>query len=127
MESINALVKTIIAISFMWCLAENIMPQSQLNKYTEYIYGLIITTVIISAIIKVNPDDFLPDFENTYNTDLYTQDYLREVYELKLEQILIEKVNDKNISVELDDDYKITDITCKNQATYEKIMGYINE
>lgn len=127
MENINALIKTIIVVSFMWCLAENIMPQSQLNKYTEFIYGLIIMTVTISAIINVNPKDFLPDFEGTYNADLYTQSYLREVYEQKLEQILIEKFNDENINVELDDDYRIADITCQNQTTYEKIMGYLNE
>lgn len=127
MEGINTLVKTIIVISFMWCMAENIMPQSQLNKYTEFIYGLIIMTVTVSAIINVNPNDFLPDIKRTYNGDIYERGYLKEVYEQKLEQILTDKFSDEHINVELNDEYRITDITCRDQATCEKIMRYIYE
>lgn len=127
MENINALVKMVIVISFMWSIVENLMPQSQLNKYTEYIYGLIIMSVIISAILNINPNNFLPDYTLATDTGLYTQDYLRGVYEENFEHILCEKFNDKSIEVELDDNYRITDITCQSQATYEKIMGYLNE
>lgn len=127
MENINALVKTVIVISFMWSLAEYIIPQSKLNKYTEFVYGLLIMSVIMTAIFNAKPSEFLPDFEDTYTTEAYTQGYLTDLYEKELENILVDKFSDESIDIELGDDYKITNITCKNQETYQKIMGYLNE
>lgn len=127
MENVNALIKTVIVISFMWSIAESTLPQSDLNKYTEFVYGLIIMSVIVSAIVNVDSRDFFPDFEGAYNSYEYTDGYLKGLYEEKLEQILIEKFDDEDIDVELDDEYKISNIFCENIETYEKIMGYLNE
>ena len=127
MENINALVKTIIVVTFIWSLSERLLSRSNIVKYTEFVYGLVIMTITVSSIINIKPYEFIPDISGAQKTTHYTQDYLKQVYEENLEKILSEKLNDKNIYVNLDDDYKITDITCKNKSTYDKIMGYLYE
>ena len=126
MDSVSVFVKTIIVISFMWCVAEMIMPNDSIRKYSSFIYGLIIISLTVSAFSKVKFDDFFVAF-NTDSSTQYNASYIREVYEKKLEDILCEKFDNKSIEVELTDEYKVKRIICDDQKTYDDVMRYLNE
>ncbi|MEE1043404.1 MAG: stage III sporulation protein AF [Clostridia bacterium] len=126
MDNISVFVKTIIVISFMWCIAEMIMPDNSTQKYSSFIYGLIVISLTVSAFTKLNFNDFYTQINVDKNTE-YNTAYIKTVYKNKLEDILSEKFDDHSISVELDDEYKIKSIDCDNQKTYDDIMRYLNE
>ena len=81
MENINALVKTIIVVTFIWSLSERLLSRSNIVKYTEFVYGLVIMTITVSSIINIKPYEFIPDISGAQKTTHYTQDYLKQVYE----------------------------------------------
>ena len=126
MDNINLFVKTIIAITFMWCIAEALLPDNSMQKYSSFIYGLIIISLTISIFTKMDFDSFLIKPINK-NLIEYNNSYLKNLYEDKLKTVLVEKFGDNSIQVELTDEYKIKEIICENQETYENIMRYLNE
>lgn len=127
MSNINAFIKIIISITFLWSIGECLLPDSSIQKYTGFIYGLIIISLVVSVFTGVKDADFSFAYNDIKNTSDYNSNYVKSVYEDNLEKILRDKFNDKSIKVELTDDYKINRITCADSETYEAIMRYINE
>lgn len=125
MNSVSIFVKSLVTLTFMWCIAENILPEKSIKKYSSYIYGLIIISMTISVFTSVDFDDFrIVDFNMQ---SVKTNDYLKTMYEEKLESALSEKFDDTSVRVELTDEYKIKNIYCDNKKTYDAIMRYLNE
>ena len=58
MNSVSIFVKSLVTLTFMWCIAENILPEKSIKKYSSYIYGLIIISMTISVFTYVDFDDF---------------------------------------------------------------------
>ena len=115
MDSISYVAKTVIAITLVWCIAENMLPDKRYKKYSSFIYGIVIISVFFSISVK--------SFDNI---DKSASKNLVEIYEDKLEMIMKDKFNDSTINIELTDDYKIKSIKCRDEKTYQKIMGYLN-
>ena len=125
MNSVSIFVKSLVTLTFMWCIAENILPEKSIKKYSSYIYGLIIISMTISVFTSVDFDDFrIVDFNMQ---SVKTNDYLKTMYEEKLGRALSEKFDDTSVRVELTDEYKIKNIYCDNKKTYDAIMRYLNE
>jgi len=124
MNNLINILKIIVALTFLYCIVEQILPNKSYKKYISFIYGIISILTIINGFSNVSFD-----YKN-YSYDTYkceSEKYLKEVYELKLTKLLSDKFNDNTISVILDDNYKIKNIECKNKETYESIMRYLNE
>lgn len=126
MDSVSLFVKTIIAITFMWCIAETILPDNAMQKYSSFIYGLVIISLTVSVFTKIDFNDFFTQTA-TVNLSEYNSSYLKGLYEDRLELTLKEKFGDESIKVELTDEYKIKNIYCDNQKTHDDIMRYLNE
>lgn len=126
MDSVSLFAKTIIVITFMWCVAECVMPDNSMQKYSSFLYGLIIISLTVSVFSKIRFDDFFV-FYNTQNISEYNSSYIKNLYEDRLEAILKDKFGNNSIKVELTEEYKINSIHCDNQKTYDDIMRYINE
>ncbi len=126
MNSVNIFVKSLVVITFIWCIAECIMPQKNIIKYSSFTYGLIVISMVVSLFTTI-------DFENfnikAYNDDtiIYSNVYLKELYEKKTEDMLIEKFGDNSIKIELTDDFKIKSIYCENKEKYNEIVRFLNE
>ena len=126
MDSVSLFVKTIIAITFMWCIAECVLPDNSMQKYLSFIYGLVIISLTVSVFSKINFNDFFVSV-NTENIAEYNSGYLKDLYEDRLENILKDKFSNNSIEVELTEEYKIKSIHCDDQKTYDDIMRYLNE
>lgn len=125
MNSVSMFVKTLVALTFVWCIAESILPEKSIKKYSSYIYGLVIISMALSVFTSVDYDDFkIVDYSVESEK---TNDYLKTMYEEKLESALSEKFDDTSVRVELTDEYKIKNIYCDNKETYDAIMRYLNE
>lgn len=125
MNSVSVFVKTLVALTFMWCIAESVLPEKSIKKFSSYIYGLVIISMALSVFTSVDYDNFsIADFDTeTYQSN----DYLKNVYEEKLQNALVEKFGDSSVRVELTNEYKIKNIYCDNKETYDAIMRYLNE
>lgn len=125
MNSVSVFVKTLVALTFMWCIAESVLPEKSIKKFSSYIYGLVIISMALSVFTSVDYDNFsIADFDTeTYQSN----DYLKNVYEEKLQNALSEKFGDSSVRVELTNEYKIKNIYCDNKETYDAIMRYLNE
>ncbi len=126
MDSVSMFVKTVIIISFMWCVAEAVLPESSVRKYSSFIYGLIIISLMLSTVTELNFDKLKVYSDNTQISES-NEIYIKELYENKISELLTEKFGDKSIKVELTDDYKIKKILCNDKQTGEEIMRYLNE
>ena len=125
MNSVSMFVKTLVALTFVWCIAESILPEKSIKKYSSYIYGLVIISMALSVFTSVDYDDFkIVDYSVESEK---TNDYLKTMYEEKLESALSEKFDDTSVRVELTNEYKIKNIYCDNKETYDAIMRYLNE
>ena len=125
MNSVSMFVKTLVALTFVWCIAESILPEKSIKKYSSYIYGLVIISMALSVFTSVDYDDFkIVDYSVESEK---TNDYLKTMYEENLENALSEKFDDTSVRVELTDEYKIKNIYCDNKETYDAIMRYLNE
>ena len=125
MNSVSMFVKTLVALTFVWCIAESILPEKSIKKYSSYIYGLVIISMALSVFTSVDYDDFkIVDYSVESEK---TNDYLKTMYEEKLGSALSEKFDDTSVRVELTDEYKIKNIYCDNKKTYDAIMRYLNE
>ena len=125
MNSVSMFVKTLVALTFVWCIAESILPEKSIKKYSSYIYGLVIISMALSVFTSIDYDDFkIVDYSMESEK---TNDYLKTMYEEKLESALSEKFDDTSVRVELTDEYKIKNIYCDNKETYDAIMRYLNE
>lgn len=125
MDSISYVAKTVIAITLVWCIAENMLPDKRYKKYSSFIYGIVIISVFFSISVKSFDAENIFSFSND-NIDTSASKNLVEIYEDKLEMIMKDKFNDSTINIELTDDYKIKSIKCRDEKTYQKIMGYLN-
>lgn len=125
MNSVSLFVKTLVVITFMWCIAEVMLPENSIRKYSSFVYGLVIISLFVSAFTNMEYDKIFA-FENTQNREEYNNLILKEVYEEKLGNVLIKKFGDESICVELTEDYKIKKISCKSKETYDDIMRYLN-
>ena len=72
------------------------------------------------------------DYDNFKLLDFDTEtvknnNYLKTIYEEKLESAFSEKFNDTSVRVELTDEYKIKNVYCDDKKTYDAIMRYLNE
>ena len=125
MNSVSVFVKTLVALTFVWCIAESILPDKSIKKFSSYIYGLVVISMALSVFTSVDYDNFIVmDFgTKTYQTN----DYLKNMYEEKLQNALSEKFGDSSVRVELTNEYKIKNIYCDNKETYDAIMRYLNE
>lgn len=126
MDSVSLFVKTIVTVTFMWCMAEAVLPENSMQKYSSFVYGLVIISLAISVFTNLKYEKiFVPD--NTANISEYNSDYIKKLYEKNLEKILTEKFGDNSLKVELTDDYKIKKISCDSKKTYDDVMRYLNE
>ncbi len=126
MDSVSLFVKTIIAITFMWSIAECVLPGNSMHKYSSFIYGLIIISLTVSVFVKIDFDDVFVSVQSNSITE-YNSSYLKNLYEERLENILSQKFGKSVVDVELTEDYKIKKISCDNKKTYDDIMRYLNE
>ena len=126
MYSVSLFVKAVVSITFLWCIAELVMPVTGMKKYSSFIYGLIIVSLTVSVFVNL-------DYENLFSVSTqndvskYNKEYLKSLYEERLERVLIEKFGDDSIDVELTDDYMLNKISCDDEEIYDNIMRYINE
>lgn len=126
MDNVSLFVKTIIAITFMWSVAEVALPDNSMQKYSSLIYGLVIISLTVSLFTKIEFEDFFKQAD-IEDVSQYNNEYLKNLYEDKLEDTLRDKFGDSSLEAELTDDYKIKNIKCKKQQTYDDIMRYLNE
>ena len=110
----------------MWCIADSVLPENSIRKYSAFVYGLVIISLTVSLFAKFDFNDIGLSKDLT-DTGEYNNTYLKNLYEDRLENVLSEKFGDGEIKVELTDDYHISKISCSNQKTYDDIMGYLNE
>ena len=125
MDSVSVFIRTIIIISFVWCIAETILPDNSMQKHLSFIYGLVVISLTVSVFGKISFNDFF--VSSDVEVSAYNKDYIRELYEENLEKILMEKFKSSSVDVELNDEYKIKDIKCDDKKTYDDIMRYLNE
>jgi hypothetical protein len=127
MNNINMFVKLIIALTFVWAIGENMLPDNNIKKYTGYIYGLLLVTCIVSLVVDIKDFDYSFVYSDLEDVSEYNSEYLKSLYEDNLEGILRDKFKDDSINVELSEDYNIESISCENSETYEEIKRYFNE
>ena len=127
MNNINMFVKLIIALTFVWAIGENMLPDNNIKKYTGYIYGLLLVTCIVSLVVDIKDFDYSFVYSDLEDVSEYNSEYLKSLYEDNLEGILRDKFKDDSINVELSEDYNIEGISCENSETYEEIKRYFNE
>lgn len=127
MNNINMFVKLIIALTFVWAIGENMLPDNNIKKYTGYIYGLLLVTCIVSFVVDIKDFDYSFVYSDLEDVSEYNSEYLKSLYEDNLEGILRDKFKDDSINVELSEDYNIESISCENSETYEEIKRYFNE
>ena len=127
MNNINMFVKLIIALTFVWAIGENMLPDNNIKKYTGYIYGLLLVTCIVSLVVDIKDFDYSFVYSDLEDVSEYNSEYLKSMYEDNLEGILRDKFKDDSINVELSEDYNIESISCENSETYEEIKRYFNE
>lgn len=127
MNNINMFVKLIIALTFVWAIGENMLPDNNIKKYTGYIYGLLLVTCIVSLVVDIKDFDYSFVYSDLEDVSEYNSEYLKSLYEDNLEGILKDKFKDDSINVELSEDYNIESISCENSETYEEIKRYFNE
>ena len=127
MNSIGIFAKSIIAITFMWAFLQSIMPGQKFKKCCDFIYGLIIISMVVSMVSKV--PEFDPSYfaDSKYEISNYSNSYVLNLYEQKLQEAMQKKFNDKSIKVELDENYKVKKITCDDINTQKEIEEYLNE
>lgn len=127
MNSIGFFAKSVIATTFLWAFLQSIMPGQKFKKCCDFVYGLIIISMVVSLIAKV------PEFDtsNYINDDVlssnYNNNYVINLYENKLCEILRKKFKDESIKVELDENYALKSIICDNKDTQKKIEEFLNE
>jgi len=126
MDNVSLFVKSIIAITFLWSIAECVLLDNFMQKYSSFMYGIIVVSLTVALFSKMHFNDFFIACKNTNSTE-FDSDYINELYEKRLEDILTDKFGDETIDVELTDDYKIKDISCENKKTYDDIMRYLYE
>ena len=127
MNNINMFVKLIIALTFVWAIGENMLPDNNIQKYTGYIYGLLLVTCIVSLVVDIKDFDYSFVYSDLEDVSEYNSEYLKSLYEDNLEGILRDKFKDDSINVVLSEDYNIESISCENSETYEEIKRYFNE
>lgn len=127
MNNINMFVKLIIALTFVWAIGENMLPDNNIKKYTGYIYGLLLVTCIVSLVVDIKDFDYSFVYSDLEDVSEYNSEYLKSLYEDNLEGILRDKFKDDSINVVLSEDYNIESISCENSETYEEIKRYFNE
>lgn len=127
MNNINMFVKLIIALTFVWAIGENMLPDNNIKKYSGYIYGLLLVTCIVSLVVDIKDFDYSFVYSDLEDVSEYNSEYLKSLYEDNLEGILRDKFKDDSINVELSEDYNIESISCENSETYEEIKRYFNE
>lgn len=127
MNNINMFVKLIIALTFVWAIGENMLPDNNIKKYTGYIYGLLLVTCIVSLVVDIKDFDYSFVYSDLEDVSEYNSEYLKSLYEDNLEGILRDKFKDDSINVVLSEDYNIESICCENSETYEEIKRYFNE
>ena len=120
-------VKLIIALTFVWAIGENMLPDNNIKKYTGYIYGLLLVTCIVSLVVDIKDFDYSFVYSDLEDVSEYNSEYLKSLYEDNLEGILRDKFKDDSINVVLSEDYNIESISCENSETYEEIKRYFNE
>lgn len=126
MGSVSLFVKTVVALTFIWCIAEAVLPENSMQKYSSFIYGLVVISLAVSVFTTMDYDNMFV-YGGSTNISEYNSNYLKDLYEDKLESVLTEKFGDDSVRVELTDEYKIEKIYCENQKTYDDIMRYLNE
>lgn len=126
MGSVSLFVKTVVALTFIWCIAEAVLPENSMQKYSSFIYGLVVISLAVSVFTTMDYDNMFV-YGDSKNISEYNSNYLKDLYEDKLESVLTEKFGDDSVRVELTDEYKIEKIYCENQKTYDDIMRYLNE
>lgn len=127
MNSMGLFAKSVIATTFLWAFLQSIMPGEKYKKCSDFVYGLVIISMVVSLALNIEQfevSDFLSDTGAVSN---YSNSYILDLYEQKLSEALQKKFDDKSIKAELDENYKIVSITCDNKTTQKEIEEYLNE
>lgn len=127
MNSMGLFAKSVIATTFLWTFLQSIMPGEKYKKCSDFVYGLVIISMVVSLALNIEQfevSDFLSDTGAVSN---YSNSYILDLYEQKLSEALQKKFDDKSIKAELDENYKIVSITCDNKTTQKEIEEYLNE
>lgn len=127
MNNISIFVKMVIALTFVWAIGENMLPDNNIKKYTGFVYGLLLITCAVSLVVDMKNFDYSFAYSDLGNVSKYNNEYLKSLYEDNLEGVLRDKFKDDTINVELSEDYNIESISCENSETYEEIKRYFNE
>ncbi len=126
MGNVSLFVKAVIVISFLWCIAESLLTDCSLKKNFNFVYGIILISMVFNFFLKL-------DVENLFEYEEYTGDtgqsvnYIKEMYEERLESVLRDKYKNNSIEAKLTDDFKIDSIYCDDSEIYNSIMRDLNE
>lgn len=123
MGSVLSLAKIIIVLTFIWTFAECMLPDSKYKKYTDFIYGLILTAAVASFIANFNFE--VPAAEEYDVGAVYGSGYVKSLYETEAEKLLREKFGDASIEITLNDDCTLKSLKCKDKQIYNRIKEYL--
>lgn len=127
MGNVSLFVKSIIVISFLWCLGENVLPDSNLKKNFNFVYGIIIISIVFNYFLKFDRDNLFVYEKYIDDNNKQNKQYLTELYEERLEAVLRDKYKNNSVSAKLTDDFKVESIYCDDNEIYDKIMRDLNE
>ena len=89
LDGIKSWVITICATLFFITAIEMIIPDNSMKKYSKFVLGLILITVIINPVIKI--------FNGDFNTAIYTSSLVNSMDDNN-SKATIQKYKDENIS-----------------------------
>lgn len=126
MGNVSLFVKSVIVISFLWCIAESILPDCSLKKNFNFVYGIILISTVFNLFSNFDTENLF-EYEKYIGDTGQSVNYIKEMYEERLESILRDKYKNNSIEAELTDDFKIDSIYCDDSDIYNSIMRDLNE
>ena len=121
MNTISLFSKTLIILTFIWCITESIMPENYIRKNISFVYGIIIISYFFKCLSGIDLT-VLDNWDSKTKYQTTTQEYIKEVYERCVEDALKDKYKNESIVAELTDEYKIKKIYCDDEKITEEIM-----
>lgn len=131
-ESLKGWVTNICTAIFFITAVEMILPSNSMKKYTKFVLGLILITVVINPIIKFFNNDFnVQTCINTASTYFEEKDYKKDYYKYKKDSIdsttKVFCVNLENLCIEkLKEKYPKDNYEVLADVDYEKDKGKFN-
>ena len=125
MDSVLKLTRLVIVLTFLWTAAEYMLADATYKKYVDFVYGLVLITLLVNTVFNVRLPDFSVGADQSPTSQIGGNEYLRQLYEQTAENTLRDKFGDKTIDVTLGNDYKVLSFTCKDESTRARIKEYL--